>query len=354
MIETLHEPLLVLDPDLQVKSANLAFYRSFQTEAKDTVGRKIFELGNAQWDIPVLRNLLGDVLSNNSVLNDFEVQTLGGRVFLLNARRLEHLHLILLGLRDVTERNRVEKELRQAEQSLRTANEDLLRANTDLKHFSYAVSHDMQEPLRMVTSYTQLLAEEFEADSNPRTQEYIDYAVKGAKRMEALLNDLREYWAVSDQKVDQFVPVAADPALHQALIYLESAIQESGAEITQDSLPTVPSEPYPLILLFQNLVGNAIKYRRSGVTPHIHVSAKRNGVEWTFSVADNGIGIEPQHVEEIFTPFKRLHGWEYSGTGLGLAMARKIVERYRGKIWVESSYGEGSTFYFTLPVLNGD
>jgi light-regulated signal transduction histidine kinase (bacteriophytochrome) len=244
--------------------------------------------------------------------------------------------------------------IKRATEALRASEENLLRVNTDLRHFSYAVSHDMREPLRMVTCYTQLLAEEFKDKGSPHTEEYIDRAVGGAKQMETLLNDLRDYWSVSDQKVDQLLPVPADPALHQALTYLESAIQESGAEITQDPLPTVPSEPYPLILLFQNLLANAIKYRRSGVAPQVHISAVRKDSQWTFSVADNGIGIERAHLEEIFTPFKRLHSWEYPGTGLGLAMARKIVERYHGRIWVESSYGQGSTFYFTLPVLDGN
>jgi two-component system CheB/CheR fusion protein len=250
---------------------------------------------------------------------------------------------------DVSDRKRAENQALEAERGLNIANHALVNANSDLKQFSYAVSHDMQEPLRMVTSYAQLLAREFRGKLDPRADQYIDFAVKGALQMEALLTDLREYWAVDEAKIEKLIPVDCNQAIQRAITYLESAIQESGAVISVDQLPTVRAEEYPVILLFQNLLGNGIKYRRRDTPLQIHVSAGRSADFWQFAITDNGIGIAADNLEVVFEPFKRLHGSRYPGTGLGLAMCRRVVARYRGKIWMESQLGEGSTVRFTLP-----
>jgi two-component system, chemotaxis family, sensor kinase Cph1 len=240
---------------------------------------------------------------------------------------------------DVTDRKRADEELR--------------RLNADLQQFSYAASHDLQEPLRMVMSFTQLLAREYKGRLDNQADQFIANAVAGAERMEALLRDLREYWSVNEQKAENLVTVDCNRLVERALANLEIPVRESGAVITHDSLPTVTAEELPLTLLFQNLIGNAIKYRRKDHAPRIRVSARHSAGAWTFSVTDNGIGIDAQFLETIFAPFKRLHGREYPGTGLGLAMSAKIVERYRGRIWAESTIGEGATFHFTLPVKAG-
>ena len=241
---------------------------------------------------------------------------------------------------DVTERKRADEQLR--------------RLNSDLKQFSYAASHDLQEPLRMVMSFTQLLAKEYKGKLDGRADVFIGHAVAGAERMESLLRDLREYWSVNEQKAENLVPVDCNLVLERALAYLEMPVKESGAVLVYDSLPTVTAEELPLTLLFQNLIGNAIKYRRQDRPPRIHISAERGADgAWTFSVADNGIGIAPEHLEMIFGPFKRLHGREYPGTGLGLAMCEKIMERYRGRIWAESTTGQGAVFHFTVPIKGG-
>jgi light-regulated signal transduction histidine kinase (bacteriophytochrome) len=231
----------------------------------------------------------------------------------------------------------------------RQAEEELRRMNVDLTHFAYAASHDLQEPLRMVMSYTQLLARENKGRLDPRSEQFIAYAVQGAHRMEALLRDLREYWSVNEQTIERLIPVDANQSLEAALGLLQMPIQDSSAVVTHDLLPTVMAEELPLTLLFQNLIGNAIKYHQPEAAPRIHVSARESARVIEFSVRDNGIGIEAEHLETIFAPFKRLHGHEVPGTGLGLAMCQKIVERYGGRIWVESSFGEGSTFRFTIP-----
>jgi len=253
---------------------------------------------------------------------------------------------------DISDRKQAQALAIAADRSLKLANESLVEANLDLKHFSYAVSHDMREPLRMVISYTQLLAREYAGKLGGEADRYIGFAVKGAQQMESLLNQLREYWAVDEPKVMELVHVDLNQVLDGALGRLQTAIDESGARIRREDLPTVLGEPYPLGLLFQNLIGNSIKYRRAEVAPEIRVSAQLSGTEWVFTVADNGIGIEDQFLEIIFAPFKRLHVVKQPGSGLGLAMCEKIVKRYRGQISVESKAGQGSTFRFTLPALD--
>ncbi|MGH9622491.1 MAG: sensor histidine kinase, partial [Bryobacteraceae bacterium] len=236
---------------------------------------------------------------------------------------------------DITERKRSEDQLRSL--------------NQDLQHFVYASSHDLQQPLRMVASYTQLLARKYKGKIDERADSYIAFAVEGALRMETLLRDLRDYWSLNKQTERQPVPTDCNEVLEEALGMLAVAIQETGGNVTHDPLPTVIAERVTLALLFQNLVGNALKYRRPDVPPSIHVSAERNGRDWIFSVRDSGIGIEPQYLKEVFAPFKRLHGSEHSGSGLGLAICKKVVDRYGGKIWAESEYGRGAAFRFTIP-----
>lgn len=339
IVATVREPLLVLNEKFRVVSANEAFYRKFQVKAGETEGRVLFELGNGQWNIPELRRLLGELLPREQWVQDFEMEHdfvhIGPRTMVLNARRIDHVDLILLAIEDITARK---------------VSENLLtKLNLDLKHFSYAASHDLQEPLRMVTSYTQLLARDYKGKLDPRADLFIAYTIEGANRIETLLHDLREYWLVNE-RLAQSVPIDCLRVLQKTIKTLRVPIEESGASVTYDSLPTVVAEEVSLAMLFQNLLGNAIKYSRPGETPRIHVSAQKNANSWCFSVTDNGIGIGPEHLEDIFAPFKRLHGRDYPGTGIGLALCHKIVERYGGRLWVESVYGEGSTFFFTIPV----
>src|ERR1700692_1012472 len=227
--------------------------------------------------------------------------------------------------------------------------EELNRSNEELQQFSYVASHDLQEPLRMVASYTQLLASRYKGKLDADADEFIDFAVDGCNRMQRLIQDLLAYSrSGTDGKALQ--KRSSEDALNNALKNLSGTIAESGAVVTHDALPTITTDDTQLEQVFQNLVGNAIKYRGTEV-PTVHISAARKGLEeWTFSVRDNGLGIEAQYFERIFILFRRLHGrTEFKGTGIGLAICKKIVEGLGGRIWVESQVGKGSTFYFALP-----
>jgi PAS domain S-box-containing protein len=231
---------------------------------------------------------------------------------------------------------------------LRMTNEALERSNADLEQFAYAASHDLQEPLRMISLYTQLLQEEYSGVLDETARSYVDFAVGGAQRMERLLQDLMAYSRVSAAPASQAESSDAAVALEAALGNLEATVRKSGAQFHIGELPVVAAPPVHMVLLFQNLVGNALKYC-GGKVPEVWIDAAQKDKFWEFSVRDNGIGIEPQYVKQIFGVFKRLHGAEYEGTGIGLAVCQRIVERTGGKIWLESTPGEGATFYFTLP-----
>jgi PAS domain S-box-containing protein len=231
---------------------------------------------------------------------------------------------------------------------LRLTNEALQRSNADLEQFAYAASHDLQEPLRMISLYTQLLQEEYAGLLDATARSYVDFAVSGAQRMERLLQDLMAYSRVSRGPSDSVETSDAGVALDAALGNLEAAVRKSGAQFHVGQLPPVAVPSVHLVLLFQNLVGNALKYAGDRL-PEVWIDAEPADKFWKFTVRDNGIGIEPQYAKQIFGVFKRLHGAEYEGTGIGLAVCQRIVERTGGRIWLESTPGEGSIFHFTLP-----
>jgi light-regulated signal transduction histidine kinase (bacteriophytochrome) len=249
--------------------------------------------------------------------------------------------LVTAAIRDITTR-------KTAETNLLHKVEQLNRSNEELGQFAYIASHDLQEPLRMVASYTQLLSRRYKGKLDSDADEFIAFAVDGASRMQRLIQDLLAYSRIGTKGAD-LLDSSSEDALQQALINLRATIAESGAQVSHDPLPMVLADEMQLIQLFQNLVGNAIKYQSSGV-PRIHVSAAMNvEKKWVFSVKDNGLGIDPQYFERIFGMFQRLHKREeFAGTGIGLAICKKIVERHGGNISVESQPGHGSTFRFTL------
>ena len=251
--------------------------------------------------------------------------------------------LVTAAIRDITAR-------RNSEALLLEKVKELNRSNEELQQFAYIASHDLQEPLRMVASYTALLARRYKGRLDSDADDFIAFAVDGASRMQLLIRDLLAYSRVGS-KGKELADTSSEAALKQALLNLRAAIEGSGALVTHDALPSVKADEMQLTQLFQNLVGNAIKYRRAGV-PRVHVSAvPDDAAKWLFSVKDNGLGIEAQFFDRIFGVFQRLHKREeFEGTGIGLAICKKIVERHGGAISVESTLGEGSTFHFPLAV----
>jgi PAS domain S-box-containing protein len=262
---------------------------------------------------------------------------------------------ILTAVRDMTETKRLQaelvrehRELVEARRVLEETVADLKRSNADLQQFAYVASHDLQEPLRMVASYTQLIAKRYKGKLDTDADEFIGYAVEGATRMQRLINDLLAYSRVTTQG-RVFEQVDCNQILEDVLGNLRIAVEESRVVVTHGALPVVTADGGQLGQLFQNLMGNAIKFHGEA-PPRIHVSAERRNSEWRFSVRDNGIGVDPQYAERIFVIFQRLHNREdYPGTGIGLALCKKIVECHGGRIWVEPELGKGATFYFTLP-----
>jgi PAS domain S-box-containing protein len=249
--------------------------------------------------------------------------------------------------------NQLEQRVEQRTAELRKLTDELKRSNEDLQQFAYAASHDLQEPLREVAGFVKLLEKRSGGQLDEKAQEFMKYIVDGVKRMKELIHDLLEYSRLETQG-KELKPVDSSKSLAKALSNLGAGIRESGTVITHEDLPTVKADRIQMVSLFQNLIGNAIKFRRTE-TSRVHISAERKGEEWVFSVHDNGIGIDPKFAERIFLVFQRLHGREeFPGTGIGLAICKRIVERHGGRIWVKSEPGKGSTFFFTLPLTEGE
>jgi PAS domain S-box-containing protein len=471
IVETIREPLLVLDADLRIIRANRSFFDIFKVKPKKIMDHFFHEICEAQWNIADLLEKLKTILPEDTFFEDYEVTqffgAIGVRTMLLNARRIYRgdidNNLILLAMEDITARKKAEEEARRlvrgiesaaesifmtnsdgeiqyvnpaftkltgyasdeaigktpailksrkqspeyykrmwttilagdvwtgeicnvkkdgtlhhvnltiapvfdndnniegfvASQNdiseLKTAKEELAwradalaRSNNELQQFAYIASHDLQEPLRMVSSYCQLLQRRYQEQLDEDAHEFINYAVDGAKRMQILINDLLSYSRVGTKGLP-FKPTDCNLVLEHAIDNLKVAIQESHVDIKVGSMPVVLADEIQLVQLFQNLIGNAIKFRQNGST-EIEVDSKRKNGQWLISVRDNGIGIDEQFAERIFVIFQRLHNnRDYPGTGMGLAICKKIVERHGGNIWVKSKPEKGSVFYFTLP-----
>ncbi len=253
---------------------------------------------------------------------------------------------VVLVFRDISERTEIEGRL-AAERAA------LAATNQELQHFAYAASHDLREPLRTIKAYTQLLQLQSGSQFDDQTKKHLEVIVAGATRMDQLIDALLDYSRAGEVTHKPMAEVDTGEILRAVLANLHGAVEESEAVVTHDPLPSLLGDELHFVQLFQNLIGNALKYRGAD-RPRIHVSATRQGQEWLFSISDNGEGIAPQYHLQIFGIFKRLHGQEYPGTGIGLATCKKIVERYGGRIWVESESGKGSTFFFTLPAEGPD
>jgi PAS domain S-box-containing protein len=345
LIEASLDPLVTIGPDGKINDVNTAtelvtgyprddligtdFSDYFTEPQKAKSGyQRVFREGEVR-DYPLeIKHKNGNltpVLYNASVYRDESDEVIG----------------VFAAALDITERKKVEYSLKE------TINE-LERSNHELESFAYITSHDLQEPLRTIASFTQLMERRYKGQFDSDADEFMDYIVIAAVRMKAMIQGLLEYSRVGkDEELEEF---NVEEALNQTLSNMHSSIDECNADITYENLPVIVADKKQIARVFQNLIGNALKFRREGIQPKIHISARKED-EYIFSVRDNGIGIEPQYMGRIFDVFKRLHTIdEYQGTGIGLAVVKRIIERHGGRIWVESKLGKGSIFYFTIPI----
>jgi PAS domain S-box-containing protein len=349
LLEAAPDAMVVVDQRGEIVLLNLQAEKQFGYRRDELLGQKVSNI------VPegFAERLVADGLRS---AEDALAQQIGTGIE-LHGRRKDHSEfpieimlsplespdgvLVTAAIRDITAR-------KGAEAQLLNNVEELNRSNVELQQFAYIASHDLQEPLRMVASYTTLLARRYKGKLDADADDFISFAVDGATRMQHLIQDLLAYSRVGS-KGQELTDTSSEDALDQAIRNLRGAIQASGAIVTHDPLPVVKADDMQLTQLFQNLVGNAIKYRRADV-PGVHISAVQNSAKkWVFSIKDNGLGIESQYFERIFGMFQRLHKREeFDGTGIGLAICKKIIERHGGAITVQSTVGEGSTFRFPL------
>jgi PAS domain S-box-containing protein len=347
VIESMSEALFLTDRTGVVVRVNAAAGTLLDCDAAELIGRPFVDICGSTAIPTTPWQLLERAPGGTLPHFDVEIRTQAGRLIpvsisvgLVRDRRGKITGMQAVA-RDITER-------KQAEDALAQRAQELARSNAELEQFAYVASHDLQEPLRMMASFARLLEKRHRGQLDADADEFIAYIVDGATRMQRLIGDLLAYSRVG-RRGKEFAPTDCTAVVEAACANLRAAIEESGAAVACGPLPTVIADDVQLVQFFQNLIGNAIKFR--GDRPiQVRVGAERWGHEWRFWVRDNGIGIEPQHRERIFLIFQRLHGRaQYPGTGIGLAICQRIVERHGGRIWVESEPGQGSTFYFTLP-----
>ncbi|MBC7946348.1 MAG: GHKL domain-containing protein [Chitinophagaceae bacterium] len=342
VINTVREPLISLDQDLRVVTANHSFYETFKVTPETTIGQFIYDLGDRQWDIPKLRVLFEDILPNDTVFNDYEVehefQGIGRKTILLNARQIfrENIgsHIILLAMEDITERKLAEKKLQDK--------------NTELERFTYTVSHDLKSPLMTIQTYAGMITQNLETGKYGRAQDDLKRIENATAKMTLLINDLLKLSQIGIMMNDP-TPVDMNLLVMDCLAQLAGPLKQKLVEVVlQPHLPTLLGDSQRLTAVLQNLIENSIKYMGDQAAPRIEVGTRQEGEEIVFFVSDNGAGIDPLHHETIFGLFNKLDT-KSQGSGVGLALVKRIVEVHGGRVWVESEgVGKGSTFCFTL------
>jgi len=356
IIDTVREALVVLDSEFRVSHTNRAFLDVFHVAREETIGESVFTLGNGQWDIPPLRALLRERLVIEREVADLEVDHvfpgIGRRIMLVNARVVVHApdapRVTLLAIEDVTQQ-------RLTARRLAVQHRELQRSNAALNEFAFVASHDLQEPLRKILSFGERLESSAGAALDGPRRQYLDRMLSAATRMRSLISDLLAY-SQAAVSTKPFAPTDLATIARDVIVDLETTIADCGARVDLGQLPVIDADPIQMRQLLQNLIGNALKFRREDVPPVVRLrSSTSDDGQCTISVSDNGIGIKEQHRDKIFRMFERLHSrTQYDGSGIGLAICRRIVERHAGSITVTSTTGGGTTFTIGLPVTQAD
>jgi PAS domain S-box-containing protein len=365
IVDTVREPLLLLDEALRIVTANASFCRTFGQARADVEGQALYEIADGEWNVPELRHLLEELLPANTELHDFEVASRSGaserRTLLLNAKRLDppdgRVQLILLAFEDVTARRRLES-------ALQLAMTELERSNQELEGFASIASHDLQEPLRKIRAFGERLEVACEGKLPEKARDYLARMTAAAARMQTLIDSVFSLARVST-RAETWREIDLGTVVADVLADLDETLSRTGGTVEVGPLPSLPADPVQMRQLFQNLVANALKFR--GTEPpliRISVTARDAGRApfssvsrdgWQILVADNGIGFEAKYAERIFQPFERLHGRDaYEGTGIGLALCRRIVQRHGGTLSATATPGAGACFTIHLPAFQKD
>ncbi len=347
ILETTNDAVIALDPDLCIRYCNAAAERMYGTRLADVVGKPLTAMHGYAWLAPEDEAAcLADLTERGSWKGEYiHILKNGSQLVVhctVNMLAPESGGGMVAVIRDITGRKQAELQ-RQSQAS------QLARANEDLLHFAYAVSHDLQAPVRTIVAFSQMLALTCKGALDEKSSQLLGYLVDAGARMSTMIRDLLEFAQVAGGPVQVSGDVSLESVLETALANLRSAIEETAAKITHDPLPAVAGDAGQLVQLFQNLIGNSLKYRKPETPPRIHVSVRKTNSELEISVQDNGIGFDPHYSERIFGVFQRLHGQEFAGTGIGLTICKRIVERRGGRIWANGKPGEGATFSFSIP-----
>ncbi len=346
LIDTLHDCVIILNTELNIQTANWSFFEAFDVAESETIGQPFCELGDGRWSNAELQKLLDGIISEEVEIRDFRLNfdfpNTGKQTLQINARRLVHNHQpwIVLAIENITRRLLETQELERF-------NTELLRSNEELEQFAFLAAHDLQAPLQTIISYLNLLVERYEGRLDHDANDFFEFTIDSATHLQKMTQGLLSLARVN-QQAPQFELVDCQQIVDDVLNSLTPAIDAAQAVISNDTLPTVVGDRTQLTHLFQNLIDNAIKFRGEK-PPQIHIGIREHTDEWHFSVQDDGVGIEPQYIEGIFEQFRRAHHHtDYAGSGLGLTIAKKIVERHGGRIWVESTPGKHTVFYFSI------
>ena len=368
IINTVREPLIILDQDLRVVTVSRSFYEVFKVKPEETVGQLIYDLGNKQWDIPKLRELLETILPQKASFDNYEVEhdfaTIGRRIMLLNARQIQRVlgkeRIILLAIEDITERKLAELASKQAEEDIIKLNAELEQrisqrtaqleaANIELEAFTYSVAHDLRAPLRHVSGYVELLAKRFQSELSEKGVHYLDSIADSVHQMGKLIDNLLQFSRTGRAQMRR-MELEMNGIVQETV---ESVIKDNPDRVIEwivRQLPSVYGDDATVRLVWMNLLSNAVKFTRTREKAVIEIGAKVETEEVIFFVRDNGVGFEMKYAQKLFGVFQRLHSTEeFEGTGIGLANVHRIVMRHGGRTWAEAELNKGATFYFSIP-----